>query len=87
MGENCIIRMHWQAVCSHMYSSCGGLNMNTNLELCCNGTERDNSESLEKIFPLSWNALVSNQVIRGERPATNNMNHDRVWFILETHNN
>jgi hypothetical protein len=33
------------------------------------------------------NALVSNQGIRGDSLATNNVNHDRVWFILETDNN
>jgi len=38
----------------------------------------------KKFVPVPWNALVSNQGIRGESPATNNVNHDRAWFILET---
>jgi hypothetical protein len=41
----------------------------------------------KKLVPMPWNALVSIQVIRGERSAANNVNHDKAWFILETPDN
>lgn len=52
-----MIRMHWQALCSHMYSSCAILNLNTNLELWCNGTERENSKCLEKSCLIAMECL------------------------------
>jgi len=59
-----------------------------NLELWCNGTERENSKCLKKnLVPLPWNALVSNKVIRGDNPANNNVKHERAWFILDNPNN
>ena len=41
----------------------------------------------KKLVPVPCNALISNQGISGESPATNTANHDRAWFILETPNN
>jgi hypothetical protein len=39
------------------------------------------------LVTVPWNALVSNKVILGDRPANNNVKHDRAWFILDTPNN